>query len=122
MAKLSILENKLTDVQLKNLRLYPLVFFDGVTEASVEYDLDVGKSSVDYEIYKDDKNEMDIKYKLSRPIAKNWVRYRLVLNGENSHMDKRFAAIEKAVRDIFWNNVRVEVHINDKKVYESKNV
>jgi hypothetical protein len=37
----------------------------------------------------------------------------------NNLLPKRFAAIEKAVRDIFWKNITVEIVFNDRVVYKS---
>jgi hypothetical protein len=122
MARLSILENKLNDVQLKNLRMFPLVFFNGVTEAKINYDFSVDKPSVHYEIEnKANSDELGIKYNFDRPTVKSMVEYNLTIDEsqDNSHLENRFLAIQNAVRHLFWKEVRVTVLFNDRKVYES---
>ena len=124
MAKLSVLSGKLTEVQLKNLKMFPLVFFNGVTSALLDYNLEVGQPEVDYKIYKNKKNEPDIRYEMKKEKPRSFVSYRLSLeeNASNDHLEKRFAALEKAVRDIFWKEVKVKVFINSNLAYESTDV
>lgn len=119
MARLSILEDKLNDIQIKNLRMFSLIFFNGVKEASIEYDLKLDRPVVEFE---KDVKKMEIKYKFPRPKTNHGIIYRITLDEsqDNSNLDKRFFAIEKAVRDLFWNNIKVTVFFNDKLVYESK--
>lgn len=128
MAKLTILENKLNDIQLKNLKMFPLVFFNGVSKAEIDYDFSITKPSVDYEIENekvlDDKqpNKIGIKYSFDRPSMKSMVEYRLTIDEtqENNHLEKRFSALETAIHNLFWKEVKVTVFFNEKKVYESK--
>ena len=119
MARLSILEGKLNDIQVKNLRMFPLIFFNGVKEAKIEYDLGHERPTVEYE---KDIKKMEIKYKFPRPETNHSITYRISLDEtqDNSNLDNRFFAIEKAVRDLFWKNIKVSVFFNDKLVYESK--
>ena len=122
MAKLSILDNKLNDIQLKNLKMFPLVFFNGVTEAKVTYDLHTEKPSVEYEIEnKTDPDKLSIKYEFDRPKTNSSVEYNLVIDelSPNDNLSYRFESLERAVRNIFWKEVRVTVLFNDKKVFES---
>ena len=122
MARLSILENRLNDIQIKNLRMFPLIFFNGVSEAKINYDFSVGKPSVDYEIEnKTDPDKLSIKYSFDRPELKSMVEYSLTMDESqtNDHLENRFLALEKAVRHLFWKEVKVIVLFNDKKVYES---
>jgi hypothetical protein len=122
MAKLSILENKLNDIQVKNLRMFPLIFFNGVSEAKIDYDLSVSKPSVDYEIEnKTDPDKIGIKYNFDRPTSKSMIEYNLTIDEtqENDYLENRFLALEKAVRSLFWKEVKIVVLFNGKKVHES---
>jgi hypothetical protein len=129
MAKLSILENKLNDIQLKNLKMFPLIFFNGVSQAEIEYDLSISKPSVDFDIEHEkvlndkEPNKLDAKYSFDRPTHKSMVEYKLTIdeNQINDFLDNRFLALEKAVRSLFWKEVRIIILFNDKKVYETKN-
>ena len=73
---------------------------------------------------KDEKNlEVSYKFKdLDRPNFR--VSYHLDIDEsvDNSPLDKRFKAIEGAVRDLFWKETKVEVYFNTKLVYESNHV
>lgn len=119
MAKLSMIENKVNDVQLTNLKMYPLVFFNGVRSASIDYDFYADKPAVEFE---EDKKNLEIKYKFNKPKTNCKVAYRLDIDEtvDNSHLEKRFQAIEQAVRNLFWKNTSVKVFFNDKMVFESK--
>jgi hypothetical protein len=119
MARLSILEDKLNDIQVHNLRMFPLIFFNGVTEARIEYDFKHERSVVEYE---KDVKKLEIKYKFHKPDTDHSIAYHISLDEkqDNSHLEKRFFAIEKAVRDLLWKNITVSVFFNEKLVYESK--
>lgn len=123
MARLAILENKLNDIQVKNLRMFPLIFFNGVSKALLDYDLSISKPSVEYEITnKEDPDKIGIKYDFDKATTNSVVEYRLTIDEsqDNSHLENRFLALEKSVRNLFWKEVRVIVFFNEKKVYESK--
>jgi hypothetical protein len=126
MAKLTILENKLNDLQIKNLKMFPLVFFDGVSEAKIDYDFSVEKPSVEYEITnKDNPDKIGIKYEFDKPKPTGRIEYDLTIEhdgGLNSKLPYRFQSLEYAVRSLFWKEVKVTVLFNGKKVYESKDV
>ena len=125
MAKLTILDNKLNDIQLKNLKMFPLVFFDGVISASINYDLSTEKPSVDYEIEnKTDPDKLSIKYEFDRPTMNSFVEYHLVIDESkgNGSLPFRFENLVNAVRFLFWKEVKVTVFFNGTKVHESTNV
>lgn len=110
MAKLSVLSNRISEVQEKNLKMYPFVFFNEVKSAAIDYDL----------AHRATEGNGD-----GGPIAKfdSRVSYHLELNeSANPQQDKRFSCIEGAVRVLFWKDIKVEVYFNGKKAYESKNV
>lgn len=104
MATLAVLSNRISDFHEKNLKMYPLVFFNGVKSAKIDYDL---------ERHKTVKDEPEIN--------KSLVTYYLEINeSENDHLDKRFEAIETSVRGLLWNDITVEVYFNGKIVFKSK--
>jgi len=105
MSRLAVLSNKISDVQLLNLKNYPFIAFDGIKEAKLEYDLSYEKA---------DKDE---------PVTHNpLVSYRLVLDESRNQeaLGLRLEAIEKWVRNLFWKDVLVKIYFNDKIVFESK--
>lgn len=120
MAKLTMLENKINDVQVQNLRMFALVFFDGVVEAQIDYDFAVIKPAVEYE---EDVKKLDIKYKFKKPEHNSKVIYNLTLDSkhENASMDRRFEALTTSVRNLFWKEVKVIVYLNGKLAFETKN-
>jgi len=96
LAKLSILTNRISEVHEKNLKAYPFIFFNGVKEASVEYDLERGEG--------------------------NQVSLSLLLNNgaDNPFMEKRFEALDTSIKNLFWKEVTVSVKIDGKEVFNSK--
>lgn len=119
-AKLSLLTDRVSEIQVKNLKMWPFVFFEAVSKATIDFDLS-NDMAVDI---KEDRVNMEPKYLLNENTAKNLrVSYHLTLDERlNGHLDKRFKAIEDSVRTVFWKQVKVEVYFNEKKVFESKDV
>lgn len=96
LAKLSILSNRISAIHEQNLKAYPFIFFNGVKEATVNYELERG--------------------------SKNNVDFILVLkdNAENPLLEKRLDALDKSVKNLFWKEVSINVVINNKKVFSSE--
>jgi hypothetical protein len=118
MAKIAMFEGKLNDVQLKNLQMFPFVFFNGVLEVKLDYDLDVGQAEVTYE---QDVEKLETKYDITPPVNNTRVTYWLTLNaGQNDQLDKRFEALKNSVTTVFWKGIALEVYFNDKSVYKGK--
>ena len=111
MARLTAMSNRISEVQARNLQMFPLVFFNNVSECKIDYDLS-HKSDV--------LEDMDGKLIINAPTRNNYVAYYLVLDeASNQDLDKRFIALEKSVRTLFWNDVAVEIFFNDRIVYKS---
>lgn len=107
LAQLSLLANRISEIQEKNLKNFPFVFFESVTLASISYDLGHGI----------DEEKKQINHN-------SYVTYDLELDEAHNQkfLDKRFAALEASVRAVFWKDVRVTVLFNKKPVFESKDV
>lgn len=105
MAKLTMLSNKINEIQEKNLKMFPLVFFNGVSKVVVNYDLSVNRTPND-----------------EAPTVNSYVSYDLTIDEsqDNSKLDHRFKHLENSVHNLFWNSVRVKVLFNDRVVFESK--
>jgi hypothetical protein len=95
LAKLSILSNRISEVHEKNLKAYPFIFFNGVKEANVDYDLERG--------------------------GKNNVTFSLTLveNADNPSMEKRYEALDTSIKNLFWKEVSIAVVIGGKTVFDS---
>jgi hypothetical protein len=107
MAKLSLVFNKINDIQIKNLQMFPLIFFNGVKSATIDYDF-----SNDFGLSGDaKKNSFLVSYKLN-----------IDETAENSNLDKRFDALANSVRGLFWNGIKVEVFFNEKLVFGGTDV
>ena len=86
---------RVPETHVKNLQSAPFIYFDGVKEANVDYDLDTK--------------------------AKNWfVKYDLILDKEADYLKERSAGLEKAIRLLFWKEVVLHIAINGKEVYKSE--
>ena|ERR1035437_3110726 len=119
MAKLSILAGRISDVQEKNLKMYPLIFFEGVKTAVIDYDF----SSESLVTTEENKKDMTLKYNMKGVETRHFkASYYLDLyeGAQNNNLEKRFAALENAVRTLFWKDTKVEVYFNNKKVYPSE--
>jgi hypothetical protein len=112
MARLTALSGRISDVQAKNLQMFPLVFFEGVKEVKVDYDL--GHKA---DVLEDTEGKLII----NAPTRNHYVAYYLILdesaNVEN--LDKRYLALEKSVRTLFWNDVSIEIYFNGQIKYKS---
>lgn len=106
MAKLSMLSNRISEIQEKNLKHYPFVFFNDVKSVRIDYDL----SKID------DNGLMNH--------GDHHVTYILELDEESNkaHLEKRLFCIEEATRVLFWSDLKVRVFINGQSVFESKDV
>jgi hypothetical protein len=121
MAKLSLLTNKLNDIQVKNLKMYPLVFFNGIKEAKMDYDLSNDQMVDSME----NKSDLEVTYQFHRPSSRHLrVSYHLDIenSADNANLDKRYEATEKSVRNLLFKDIKVQIFINSKLAYESKNV
>lgn len=117
MAKLTLLTNRITDIQAKNLQMFPLIFFDGVSDGRVEYDLS-NQMGVDSE---ENAKDLEIKYSFGGDTDHLKVSYHLTLDPdvENLNIEKRLSALESSVRGILWKEIKVEVYLNEVKRFES---
>lgn len=104
MAQLTMLSNKINPIQEKNLKMYPMVYFNGIRKVTINFDLTTHKTDGD-----------------EAALNNSFVTYHLDIDEsqDNSNIDLRFQYIERAVRNLFWNNVRVYVYFNGKLVKES---
>ena len=112
MARLTALSGRISDVQIKNLQMFPLVFFNSVETVKIDYDLS-HKSDV--------LEDTDGKLIINAPTRNNYVAYYLELDeAKNTEdLDKRYLALEKSVRTLFWTDLSVEVYFNGKIMYKS---
>lgn len=118
MAKLTMMNNRVSDVQIMNLKMYAMAFFNGVSSARIEYDVSTQRDA-EVEI---DKASMDIKYAIRRKkTSKSKVIFWLSLKegSVNADLPYRFAILEKSVRNLFWSDLSVEVNFNEEQVFKS---
>ena len=85
---LGILSGTLSEVHVKNLQVFPFIYFNGISEAKLDYDVVQSKDNNSY------------------------VHYDLTLNQTNDHLDKRFAGLEAALRALFWKEIQLKLTIN----------
>lgn len=119
MARLSLLTNKLNDIQIKNLEMYPFVFFNGVSAIKIDYNFhnNIDVSSTE------DKEAVTIDYNIQKPETSHFrISYYLTIDEsiDNINIDKRFETIENSVRNILWKQISVEVYFNNVLKFKSK--
>lgn len=125
MAKLTLLTNKINPIQEKNLKMYPLIFFNGVKSAKIDYDLSSEQliDSLESVDKKEDHHELNIKYQFNKAETRHLrVSYHLEIeeNADNHTIDARYSAITQAVQNLLFKEINVQVYINLKLAYESK--
>lgn len=113
MAKLVLVSGKISETHEKNMKMYPFIYFDGVREVKIDYDL-----SHKADALVDRNNDLTIR----APYRSNFVAYYLTMRpgATNDKLEKRFAALEASIRTLFWSDVIVECYMDDKIVYKSK--
>lgn len=117
MAKLSITSGKISEIHVKNLQMWPLVFFNGVRTVNVKYDLTTN-NCVNYET----SQTGEIDYKFSKPVTDHFhISYDLDIDEtqDNSNIEKRFEAMEKSIQSIFWSGIPLSIAFNGRNVYVS---
>lgn len=122
MAKLTLLTNKINPIQEKNLKMYPLVFFNGIKSAKVDFDLSNDQMLIDSN---ENKSDLEITYQFNKAETRHLrVSYHLEIDedADNHSLGERYSAITQAVRNLFFKETKVQVFINAKLAYESKNV
>jgi hypothetical protein len=101
MAQLTIFSGRINEIQEKNLKAYPFIFFNAINSANIDYDLN--------------------KYDTEGRSKERRVTYVLQLDeSANDNWDKRFKALKDAVRTLFWKDLTVRVSVNGKLAYESE--
>lgn len=99
LTKLMLFFGRVPEVHLKNLKNFAFIYFNGHKESP----------KLDYSVATK-KEDGDTVFS-----------YDLTLNMElNDLMDKRYAALETAVRTLFWKEAKIKVSINGEEVYKSE--
>lgn len=119
MARLTILSNKLNDIQMQNLKMYPFIFFDNINRITMDYDL---SNTMDVSTEEDSK-EVDISYEVVSKTQRMHVTYHLETETvvQQTHMKTRFSHLESSVHTLLWKEINVIVYMNGAKVFESNN-
>ena len=100
MRKLTLITGQLSEVQIKNLKMYPLIYFDDVKEVTMSYDIVTDPAA-------------------ALPGKGSQILYEIEFNEDAnpSMIDKRMMALRSSVQFILWSNVTVVVV--DKKTKKS---
>ena len=97
LTKLMLFFGRIPETHIKSLQSYPFIYFNDLKEAKL-----------DYVVAKDKNGETIFSYDLS-------------LNLEpNDHLDKRYKALEVAVRNLFWKEAKIKITINGQEAYKSE--
>jgi hypothetical protein len=110
LAQLSLLANRISEIQEKNLKMFPFVFFEKVKEVKIDYDLGHGIDEKSKEI----QHKSSVTYYLTLDASAN--------EGPDFNIAQRFLALETSIKELFWKDIKVQVYFNNNLVYETKNV
>lgn len=98
LTKLVMFSGRLSSVHIKNLEAFPFIYFNDLNEAKLDYSIETT----------DKKQPTTFSYNLALALE------------SNDHLDKRYKALETAVRALFWKEVKVSITINGLEVYKSE--
>lgn len=96
LTKMALFSGRLSEVHLENLRRFPFIFFNGLKQAKLEHDIHTTKE------------------------FPSTISYDLTIEGENDQLEKRYSALESAVRSIFWKEMVVKISIDNVEVFKSE--
>jgi len=96
LTKLGLFFGRVSELHLKNMQSFPWIFFNDLKEVKLDYDIATTKEGASV------------------------VSYDLSVLKENDNLDKRYGALESAIRHLFWKEVKVKISINGKEVYKSE--
>jgi hypothetical protein len=107
MAQLTMISNKINPIQEKNLKMYPMVYFNGVSKMVMYFDLSNGR---------------EIEETASKHPGERYVEYHLTVDEkeDNGSFDMRCKHLENSVRNLFFSDTQVYVSFNGKLVFESE--
>ena len=93
---LGVFFGRLSEVHVKNMEAFPFIYFNDLKEAHIDYDIANKKGDT------------------------SLVTYDLKMGSVNDHLEKRYKALEEAVRALFWKEVKLGIKINGEEVYKSE--
>lgn len=96
LTKLMMFFGRIPETHIKALQSYPWIFFNDLKEVKLDYNIATKKEE------------------------QSLISYDLYIDKENDHMPKRYEALERAVRDLFWKEVKTQIKINGEEVYRSE--
>lgn len=113
MAALIVNSNRISEVHEKSMKMYPLIYFDAVTQVKIDYDL-----SHQSDVELDKANNIKVK----SPLRHCFVSYYLDIDESklDENLKARFSALENSTRTLFWKDLPVKIYFNKRLVYESK--
>lgn len=96
LTKLMLFFGRIPETHIQNLKNFPFIFFNGVTEVKIEHDIGTHKDN------------------------KSFLTYYLTIDQGNDSLDKRYEAMLSAVRSLFWKELQLRIDINGKEVFKSE--
>lgn len=113
LAALVVNSNRISEVHERSMKMYPLIYFEGVESVKIEFDL-----SHESDVSVDKENNV----KVNSPLRHCFVAYYLTIDEKllDENLKVRFRALENSTRTLFWKDLPVKIHFNDRLVYESK--
>jgi len=96
MKKAAVMSGRLSELHVKNIQMYPFVFFDNVTHVDIDYNIDMSQES--------SQSYMNFSLKMKKK-PKN------ILN-----LDKRMQALRSSIETLLWSGIKISVSINGQDV------
>ena len=96
--KLMMFFGRVPEHYVKTLEAYPFIYFNDVKEAKLDYSVETT----------DKIKPTTFSYDLTTSLE------------SNDFLDKRYKALEFAIRKLFWKEVQIQIKINGNEVYKSE--
>jgi hypothetical protein len=90
---------QLSEVHVENMKRLPFIFFNGIKSINLAYDIGLKR---------EDKSIMTYKLDLDKE--------------SNNELPKRYAALESALRSLFWKELILEIYIGDELEFKSEDL
>lgn len=87
--KLMLFFGRVSEVHIENLKAFPFIYYSDVTEVKLDYSVNTERK-IDEE---------------------SLISFEISISKENNLLSRRFEGIEKAVRALFWKEIKVKVTI-----------
>ena len=101
MRKITMLTGEISKIHQENLKTWPYVIFNEINSVEIKYDL-----TKDY----------------TKEVGEGYIEFRMESGSDQDSIDTRCNALAAWVRNMFWNEIKIIIYNNNKKIYENSSL